>query len=79
MNDTHPDDHADRPDDEMGRRSERTLLAALAVCCAGPMLLIIVLTSVLGIAIGPAAAIAIGVVAAGVCVVVMIQHHRRHR
>ncbi|MCB0962378.1 MAG: hypothetical protein KDA98_03620 [Acidimicrobiales bacterium] len=43
------------------------------------MLLIIVLTTVLGVAIGPAAAIAIGTVAAGVCVAVMAQHHRRHR
>ncbi len=53
-------------------------LAALAVCCVGPMLLIIVLTSALGVAIGPAAAITIGVVAAGLCVAVMTQHHRRH-
>jgi hypothetical protein len=60
-------------------RSDRVLLVALAVCCAGPMLLIIVLTTVLGVAIGPAAAIAIGTVAAGVCVAVMAQHHRRHR
>lgn len=60
-------------------RSDRVLLVALGVCCAGPMLLIIVLTTVLGVAIGPAAAIAIGTVAAGVCVAVMAQHHRRHR
>jgi len=59
-------------------RSDHVLLVALAVCCAGPMLLIIVLTTVLGVAIGPAAAIAIGTVAAGVCVAVMAQHHR-HR
>ena len=60
-------------------RSDHVLLVALAVCCTGPMLLIIVLTTVLGVAIGPAAAIAIGTVAAGVCVAVMAQHHRRHR
>ena len=40
-------------------RSDRGLLVALAVCCAGPMLLIVVLTTVLGVAVGPAAAIAI--------------------
>lgn len=57
--------------------TDRKVLAALAVCCVGPMLLIIVLTSVLGVAIGPAAAITIGIVAAGLCVAVMIQHHRR--
>ena len=58
--------------------SDRKLLTALAVCCAGPMLLIVVLTSALGVAIGPAAAIALGIVAAGLCVAVMTQHHRRH-
>jgi hypothetical protein len=57
---------------------DRKLLAALAACCVGPMLLIIVLTSVLGVAIGPAAAITLGALAAGVCVAVMVQHHRRH-
>ena len=58
--------------------TDRKVLAALAACCVGPMLLIIVLTSVLGVAIGPAAAISLGAVAAGVCVAVMVQHHRRH-
>jgi hypothetical protein len=58
--------------------TDRKVLAALAACCVGPMLLIIVLTSVLGVAIGPAAAITLGAVAAGVCVAVMVQHHRRH-
>lgn len=58
--------------------TDRKVLAALAACCVGPMLLIIVLTSVLGVALGPAAAITLGAVAAGVCVAVMIQHHRRH-
>ena len=58
--------------------TDRKLLAALAVCCVGPMLLIIVLTSALGVALGPAAAITLGMVAAGVCAAVMIQHHRSH-
>jgi hypothetical protein len=58
--------------------SDRKVLAALAACCVGPMLLIIVLTSVLGVAIGPAAAVTLGAVAASVCVAVMVQHHRRH-
>ncbi len=61
----------DAPNDHM-------VLAALAVCCVGPMLLIIVLTSALGVAIGPAAAIALALVAAGLCVAIMIQHHRHH-
>lgn len=79
MTRTHADHKDRRPGDETGEWSERTLLGALALCCAGPMLLIVVLTSVLGVAVGPAAAIAVGVVAAGVCVAVMIRHHHRHR
>lgn len=67
---TKPDDRHDIPD--------RRFLAALAVCCAGPMLLIVLLTSALGVAIGPAAAIAVSVAAAGLCLAVMIQHHRQH-
>ena len=55
---------------------ERPLLAALAVCCAVPMIGIIVATSVVGVALGTAAAVAIGLVAAGVCAAVMYQHHR---
>lgn len=58
-------------------RTDRKVLAALAACCVGPMLLIIVLTSALGVAIGLAAAITVGTVAAGLCVAVMVQHHRR--
>ncbi|MCC5950802.1 MAG: hypothetical protein JJU45_01785 [Acidimicrobiia bacterium] len=61
--------HVDRPN--------RLFLVALAVCCAGPMLLIVVLTSVVGIAVGPAAAATIGAVAAGLCVAVMVVRHRR--
>jgi len=68
-----------QPTDDNARSSDRKLLAALAVCCVGPMLLIVVLTSVLGVALGPAAAITLGLVAAGVCVAVMAQHHQRHR
>lgn len=55
---------------------DRPLLVALAVCCAVPMIGVIVATSVVGVALGTAAAVAIGVVAAGVCVAVMYQHHR---
>lgn len=55
---------------------DRPLLAALAVCCAVPMIGIIVATSVMGVALGTAAAVAIGLVAAGVCVAVMYQRHR---
>lgn len=57
--------------------SDRALLLALAVCCIGPMLLIFVLISVVGIALGWAAALALGLVAAGVCIAVMSQRHRR--
>jgi hypothetical protein len=57
--------------------NERALFVALAVCCAVPMVAIIVLTSVVGVAIGPAAAISLGLVAAMVCVAVMAQRHRR--
>jgi len=56
--------------------NSRPLLIALAVCCTVPMIGIVVMTSVLGVALGWAAAIAIGVIAAGVCVAVMAQHHR---
>jgi hypothetical protein len=59
--------------------TDRKVVAALAACCVGPMLLIIVLTSALGIAIGPAAAITLGVVAAGLCVAVLAQRGRHHR
>jgi hypothetical protein len=43
------------------------------------MLLLVVLTSVLSVAVGPAAAVTLGVVAAGLCVAVMAQRHRRHQ
>lgn len=59
--------------------SDRKVLAALAACCVGPMVVIILVTSALGVAIGPAAAITLGIVAAGLCVAVMVQRHRRHR
>ncbi len=57
--------------------SDRALLLDLAVCCVGPMLLIVVLTSVVGVALGWATAVALGLVAAGVCIAVMAQRHRR--
>lgn len=60
-------------------RHERVLLATLAACCVVPMIVIVGLTSVLGFAIGSAAAIAIGVVAAGACIAVMTARHRSHR
>ena len=59
-----------------GDRVDRHLLVALAACCAAPMVGIIVLTTVAGIALGTSSAIALGVVAAGVCVAIMWQHHR---
>lgn len=59
-----------------GQGNNRPVLIALAVCCTVPMIGIVVMTSVLGVALGWAAAIAIGVIAAGVCVAVMAQHYR---
>lgn len=63
----------DESNDPIG---ERGLLVALAVCCVVPMAAIVVATSVLGIAFGPAVAIAVGLTAAGVCLAVMVQHRR---
>ena len=54
------------------------MLGMIAACCAGPMVLIVVLVSVLGLAIGPAAAISLGAVASGLCVAVMTLRHRQH-
>lgn len=54
-------------------------MLALAICCVGPMLLIVVLTSVLGVALGWATALTLGLVAAVVCIAVMAQRHRRQR
>jgi len=65
-----------RSDPAKSTSHERGLLVALVVCCAVPMLAIIVLTSVIGVALGPAAAVSLGLVAAGVCVAVMVQRHR---
>lgn len=57
--------------------ARRPMLLALAVCCTVPMAGIVIMTAVLGIAVGWAASIALGVVAAGVCIAVMWQ--RGHR
>lgn len=54
----------------------RKFLIAMAACCVVPMAFIAVLTSVAGVTIGWAAALALGLVAAGVCAAVMVQHHR---
>ena len=75
---TGTDQHQPAETDQLKQRRERFVLLALAACCIGPMLAIIVLTAVVGITIGTAAAITIGVVAAAVCVVVMISRHRTH-
>ncbi|GEM_PF-6058522 len=58
------------------RIGERSLLVALAVCCALPMLAIILLTSVAGLALDPAVAAAVGITAAGLCVGIMVLHRR---
>jgi hypothetical protein len=56
--------------------STRKMLAAMALCCIVPMGFIIVMTSVVGVTLGWASALALGIVAAGVCVAIMVQHHR---
>jgi len=65
-----------RSDPAKSTSQERGVLVALAVCCVVPMLAIVVLTSVIGVALGPAVAVSLGLVAAGVCVAVMVQRHR---
>ncbi len=65
-----------RHDESNEPSGERGLLVALAVCCVVPMAAIVVATSVLGVAFGPAVAIAVGLTAAGVCVAVMVQRRR---
>jgi hypothetical protein len=62
-----------------GAGVDRRFLVVLAACCAGPMLVLVVLTAVLGLAVGTAAAVTVGVVAAGVCVAVMVVRHREGR
>lgn len=52
---------------------------ALATCCIGLVLLIVVLTSVVGVALGWAAALSLGLAAAGVCIDLMVQRHGGHR
>ena len=50
-------------------------VGVLAVCCVVPMGIVVLLTSVLGLAIGWAAAVAIGSVAAALCIGVMVLRH----
>ncbi|MCZ7628837.1 MAG: hypothetical protein M5U19_07130 [Microthrixaceae bacterium] len=56
--------------------STRKMLVAMALCCMVPMGFIFVMISVVGVTFGWASAMALGIVAAGVCVAVMVQHHR---
>lgn len=55
------------------------MLGLFAACCVAPMLLIVVLTTVVGLTLGLSAAFALGVVAASLCVGVMVVRHRGHR
>ncbi len=64
--------------DQAAKSRDRFILLALAACCIGPMIGIVVLTAVVGMAVGPAAAITLGVVAALACVAVMIGHRHSH-
>lgn len=52
----------------------RKMIVAMALCCIVPMGFIVVMTSVIGVTFGWASALALGLVAAGVCVAVMVQH-----
>jgi len=58
--------------------STRRFLAVMAACCIGPMAAMVVLTSALGVAMGWASAMTLGLVAAGACVALMVQRHRDH-
>lgn len=61
------------------RSNHLAMLGLFAACCIAPMLLIIVLTTVVGLTIGLSAAFSMGVVAAALCVGVMFVRHRAHR
>lgn len=52
------------------------MLLGMVACCVAPMALIVVLTTVVGVTLGWAAALTVGLVVAGLCVAVMVQHHR---
>ena len=54
------------------------MLGMFAACCVAPMLLLVVLTTVAGLTLGLSAALALGVVAASLCVGVMVFGHRSH-
>jgi hypothetical protein len=58
--------------------SRLVMLSMVAACCIAPMLLIILLTTVAGLTIGLSAALALGVVAAALCVGLMVMRHRGH-
>lgn len=72
-------DHDESPTSD--EPSFGVLAAAMVACCAIPMLAIVVLVSVVGVAFGIAIGVALGLVAAGVCVALMVLHrrHRAHR
>ncbi|MFA5564676.1 MAG: hypothetical protein WDA77_01935 [Acidimicrobiia bacterium] len=52
----------------------RKMIAAIALCCIVPMGLIVVMTSIIGVTFGWASALTLGLIAAGVCAAMMIQH-----
>jgi hypothetical protein len=54
----------------------KAILVAIAACCAGPMVAIIVLTMIVGVTINTALAVTLGFIAAAVCVALMVQRHR---
>ncbi len=66
-------DHARHPTES----ADRAVFVAMVACCAVPMAIIMVLTSIVGLALGSAAGVALGLVAAGLCITVMV-HHRGH-
>jgi fatty acid desaturase len=68
--------HVVYPTQKLVMNVNRKMIVAMALCCIVPMGFIVVMTSVIGVTFGWASALALGLVAAGVCVVVMVQHMR---
>lgn len=66
--------HLVYPTQKLVMNVNRKMIVAMALCCIVPMGFIVVMTSVIGVTFGWASALALGLVAAGVCVAVMVQH-----
>ncbi len=71
--------HLVYPTQKLVMNVHRKMIVAMALCCIVPMGFIVVMTSVIGVTFGWASALALGLVAAGVCVAVMVQHMRNEQ